>query len=391
MPRLKIVIVGAGSRAAAHQSTLHRLTDLYTLVGVADAASERRDAAARDWHVPAFATADELFTATKPDVAFVIVPPDGHYPVTAAAAQRGIHVITEVPIATTLPLADAMAEVCERHQVVLEVAENVFRWPREQLRHQIVAEGLIGSVTQVHLTYRSGSYHGFSAVRRLVPSTPRRILGVADLVEGPARPDLMGNLDRHHPWELGVIEFANGATAIYEQPIDGDTGNRWDVVGTDGRLTPDELVLEDAGDVRRFPIERKLDTVDGVRELAEVSVATDTPVVWKNPYRGRGFVNDDDVARADILIGVHRSVVDGGPVAYGAQGGRADQEILIALRESARTGSTWVNLPLRAMTGVERRLHDEHRARYGHDPIEGAMELASTSYPRLGVRQTVSR
>ncbi len=386
MPALKIAVVGAGARAQSHLATIRQLHDLYTLVGIADADEQRRQSVAAEYGVPGVATVDALLDTTRPDVLFIIVPPDGHHVMAEQAARRGVHVISEVPIATTMGMADAMIATARRHGVKLEIAENVWRWPAERLKRQIVEAGLIGPVTQVHLWYTSGSYHGLSAVRNVVKAAPTRVLGVAHDVTGPERPDLMGQPNRVHPWELGVIEFADGVTCVYQQPIHRARGNYWEIVGTDGYIAGNELVIE-RGERRRYPIETVMEEQGGKQVLVAVRVPTDPPLVWENPYRRYGLAVADEVARADVLAGMHAAITQGTEPPYGAQQARTDQELLLALRESARLGSTWITLPLREPTGLERTIHDTYRAKYGRDPLEEAAALAATAYPRQGVSQ----
>ncbi len=386
MPALKIAVVGAGARAQAHLSTIGQLHDLFTLTGIADADGQRRESVAAQHGVPGFATVDALLDSTRPDLLFVIVPPDGHHVMTEAAARRGVHVISEVPIAPTMAMADAMIGTARRHHIKLEVAENVWRWPAERLKRRIVEEGLIGRVTQVHLWYTSGSYHGLSAVRNVIKAEPTRALGVARDVEGPERLDLMGQPNRIHPWELGVIEFADGATCVYQQPVHRARGNYWEIVGTDGYIAGNELVIE-RGERRRHAIESVMEEQGGAQVLVAVRVATDPPLVWENPYRRYGLAAPDDVARADVLAGMYMAITQATEPAYGGQQARLDQEVLLALRESARLNSTWIDLPLRAQTGLERTIHDTYRAKYGRDPLAEIATLVATAYPRQGVSQ----
>jgi hypothetical protein len=121
-----------------------------------------------------------------------------------------------------------------------------------------------------------------------------------------------------------------------------------------------------------------------------MKVATDPPIVWENPYHEYGLPGgDDEVARADQLFSIYHAVVDGRPVQYGAENARRDQEILIALRESARNGNHPVALPLRVVTSHEEELHAHYRERYGHDPLDLGETATRQLYPRRGVRQTL--
>jgi|DewCreStandDraft_2_1066082.scaffolds.fasta_scaffold00181_88 predicted dehydrogenase len=389
---LGIAVVGAGNRGMAHLDTISRLPDLYRLVAVCDAREERRQVVAAQFGVPVFDHPLTMLERVQPDVVFVIVPPDAHHIITRAAAAHRCHVISETPIATTLSMADDMIAAAQRYGVKLEVAENVWRWPAERLKRRLVDEGVIGRVTQAHLWYRSGSYHGMNAIRRFITSEPWRVMGFVQRVDVEPYVDLVGERQTTLPWELGVIEFAGGERCVYQLPAGIDRGNYWEIAGTRGALMGNELVLFEGEQrrPRRLPIETITAEVHGRPTIHAVRVNTDPPVVWENPYRDYALPpHADDVARADILVTFHRAVVDDVPPAYGAPNARRDQELVIAVRESARLGSVWLELPLREPTGLEQQQLAEFRQTYGADPFADIERLLGRLFPRRGVRWTV--
>jgi predicted dehydrogenase len=430
---LDVAVVGAGNRGETHLDTISRLTDLYRLVGVCDAREDRRAWAAERYGAPVFDHPIALIEAAKPQVVAVVVPPDAHHVITAAAAARGCHVLSETPIATTLAMADHMIASCREAGVVLEVAENVWRFPQERLKRRTVDAGLVGDVTQVHLWYRSGSYHGTNALRRFIASRPRRALGLSREFPVAAYRDLEGQERRSQTWELGAIDFDSGQIAIYQWPVGSDRGNLWEVVGTAGAIMGTDLVLFDstgprgAGGRRRIAIETITDELPGGGKALvamRLSPGGAAPTVdWENPYRRYNLPGADDVARADIYAGLHeritstapprksgspsprvaeRSAVRGQPREwpasppadarfYGGPNGRADQELLMALRESARRGNVWLDLPLLAdePTEFERQLHREFEQTYGAPPFEDPEGLLGKLFPRRGLTQTV--
>ncbi|HEX2034277.1 MAG TPA: Gfo/Idh/MocA family oxidoreductase [Chloroflexota bacterium] len=429
---LDVAVVGAGNRGAVHLDTISRLTDLYRLVGVCDAREERRTWAATTFGAPVFDHPVTLLEEARPQLVVVVVPPDAHHLITAAAAARGCHVLSETPIATTLAMADHMIESCRRAGVVLEVAEQVWRWPQERLKRLAVDAGLIGQVTQVHLWYRSGSYHGMNALRRFITSTPRRVLGLSR--DFPVAPflDLDGHERRHQTWELGAIDFEGGQLALYQWPVGSDRGNLWEVIGTEGAIMGADLLRFDgprrAG--RRVPIEPLYEPApDGKRALVAVrlslepgagnaeSASPGRTLEWENPYRRYQLPGPDDVARADIYAGMHEAITGSAgphpPTAgagaaraeapewptsppptsrhYGGPNARADQALLVAMRESARRGSSWLDLPLPAAetTAFERQLHAEFEQTYGAGPFDDPERLLGRLFPRRGLTQTV--
>jgi predicted dehydrogenase len=413
-----VAVIGAGSRGATHLEIISRLTDLYRLVGVCDAREDRRAWAQETYGAPVYEHPLTLLDEARPAVVAIVVPPDAHHLLTAAAAARGCHVLSETPIATTLAMAGDMIARCRDAGVVLEVAENVWRFPQERLKRQVVEAGLIGQVQQVHLWYRSGSYHGTNALRRFIPGRPRRVLGVSrPFAVAPYR-DLEGQEQRVQTWELGVIEFGEGQSAVYQWPVGSDRGNLWEVVGDAGAIMGPDLVLFDGpqGGRRRLPLETVAEDASGGQgRPALVALRWDTKdgrptVVWENPYRRYNLTTSDEVARADVYAGLDERIaagaaagdedgVEGGwpasPPAdarfYGGPNARADQELLMALRESARRDSAWVDLPLPPdePTAFERQLHEEFQAAYGAPPFSDPEALLGRLFPRRGLQQTV--
>ena len=383
MTELKVAVLGVGNRAQDHLRTLSRLPGLCRLVAVCDADPARAARVGAEYGVTGFTDLERLLAEAAPDLLYVITPPDSHHAAVELAGRHGVHVVSETPIATTLPLADAMIASAARHGVKLEVAENVWRWPNERLKRQIVDAGLIGEVTQVHLWYYSGSYHGISAARTLIGSEPTRARGYARETPVPPYRDRLGRSHTTGPYELGLVEFANGAICVYQFPLFPHFRNAWDVVGTTGAIVGSDLVLVRDGERQVFPIRQEIDESSGVPALVRVYVETDPPIVWENPYRdyliGAG---PDDIGRADILAGTRRAILDGGDPDNGAASARADQEVLNALRESARRDGAWVDLPLTAITEGERQLHADYARRYGHDPLGDADTVINLQHPR---------
>ena len=371
MKRLRIAVVGTGGRARAHLSTLPKLEPIYQLVGVCDIDKDRAAETAQRMSVSGYTDLETLIEMESPDVILITVGPDGHHVITEIAASHGVHVITETPISITLACADRMIDAAAQYDVKLEVAENVWRWPHERLKRKIVDAGLIGEITHAHLWYTSGSYHGINAIRTLVQSEAVRVIGHAKGVGDSS-------------WEVGVVEFENGVSLIYELPT-RRRGNYWEIDGTEGSIVGNELLLYRETGMETYPIQTVTTDVDGVSVVDHARVDTDPPVIWDNPLKAFGLVEADDVARGAELHSIYRAIVEGIEPEYGAVNGRTDQEILIAIRESARTGGRPIDLPLTETTGHEDNLHREYRTRYGVDPFAPIEKQKNILFPQRGV------
>ena len=379
---LRIAVLGAGKRANEYLDTIVRLGAFFRLVGICDADIDRARRIAAERSTDAFERIEDMLVRARPDLLFVCIPPDGHRPAVELSAAHGIHVLCETPIAPTLALADAMIAACRQHNVLLEVAENVWRWPGERLKQQIIRAGLLGEVTQVHLRYSSGSYHGIGAVRQLIPSDPVLARGYVHEASVPVHVDRLGRTVRAGWYELGLVEFASDTLLVYQNSLLPHEGNRWDVIGTAGAIFGDEVNVFTGDERCAFRIQRRIDTSTDPPRLDRVEVEMDPPVVWENPWRHLPIgAGEDDVARADVLMGLHEAITHGGQLVYGATNARADQEVLFAIRESALRDGVRLTLPLSAPTEAERRVHDQYRRRYGHDPLAPAEVALDTLYP----------
>jgi len=91
------------------------------VVGIADEDATRRAQFAAAHNVPAFESYAALL-AEKPDGVIICSENANHAPLTQMAAEAGVHVLSEKPLATTLEDAQAMLEVCERNGVKLMTA-----------------------------------------------------------------------------------------------------------------------------------------------------------------------------------------------------------------------------------------------------------------------------
>ncbi len=371
MKRLKIAVVGTGGRARAHLNTIPKLEPIYQLVGVCDIDKNRAAETAQRMSVSGYTDVETLIEAESPDLILITVPPDGHHIITEIAASHGVHVITETSISTTLPCADRMIDAAARYGIKLEVAENVWRWPHERLKRKIVDAGLIGEITHAHLWYTSGSYHGMNAIRMLVQSEAVRVLGHAKAIGGTS-------------WEVGIVEFENGVSLVYELPT-RRRGNYWEIDGTKGSIVGNELLLYRETGTEIYPIQTITTERDGVTVIDYARVDTDPPVIWENPLKAFGLADADDVARGAELHSIYRAIVEDVEPEYGAVNGRTDQEILIAIRESARNGGRPIDLPLTEITGHEENLHREYHEKYGIHPFDTIDKQKSILFPQRGV------
>lgn len=122
-----------------------------TLVAVADEDPKGLAAAAKRLKLErGYADYREMLDREKPQ--FVAVAPrwiDCHKEMILACVERGIHVLSEKPLAPDLAQADAIVAACERAHVKLAVAFQTRYSPRFQRVKELIDAGTIGEVLEL--------------------------------------------------------------------------------------------------------------------------------------------------------------------------------------------------------------------------------------------------
>ncbi len=154
------VMIGAGFFAQFQADAWKRMAGV-DIVAVADLAPGRAQEFA-DQHgiARAYELAEAMLDAEQPNFVDIATRPDTHLPLTRLAAARGIHVISQKPMAPTFPDCVAMCEVCETANVRLLIHEN-WRWqPWYREAKQIIEAGELGALQRLAFDWRTGDGNG---------------------------------------------------------------------------------------------------------------------------------------------------------------------------------------------------------------------------------------
>jgi predicted dehydrogenase len=122
------------------------------IVAVADDDEKGRAAAAKRLGVKnTYADYKEMLDKEKPSIVSVATRfPDLHRDMVVACANAGASIILEKPMARTLAEADEMVKACETHHVKLAIAHQTRYSPRLQRAKEMVAEGKLGDLVEMH-------------------------------------------------------------------------------------------------------------------------------------------------------------------------------------------------------------------------------------------------
>lgn len=257
---IRVGVAGAGFMGRSFAKIVHDHPGA-TLAGVADLDFGLAERVASDLGAPSFSSAESMIEEGRLDGLIVATVEHAHVGPCVAALERGIAVLVEKPLATTLADSQAIINAAERANALLTVG-HVLRFDNRYatLREQ-VASGAIGDPLTLYARRLNGSagqprlggrvslpmflgVHDYDIVRWVAGSEP------VEVVARERRGFLSG---LGYPVEdsiVSLITFANGALATVELgwvlPDGHPTGfdQRLDVNGSAGRL---ELVGHYAG------------------------------------------------------------------------------------------------------------------------------------------------
>ncbi len=219
--RIKVAVIGAGSMGMNHLRVLKDFDgEQIQLVGFAETSEPALKRAMHRFHVPGYADYRQMVEETQPDLVTVVVPTHLHFEVASYVLDRGINVLLEKPITTSIDEAQSLIQLARLRNTKLAVGHiERFNPAIIQLKHRIVG-GELGRIFHLH-------------ARRLGPYPPRiRDVGVTlDLATHDI--DVMRYLADaevehvyaetqrriHNQYEdllLGILRFSNDAIGMLD-------------------------------------------------------------------------------------------------------------------------------------------------------------------------------
>ncbi len=160
-PPVRFGVIGVGGMGASHAGFLAEMPET-RLVAVADIDSGRAASVARATGCEAEADYQQLLARSDIEAVIIATPHPLHAEMTRAAATRGIHVLSEKPLAASVAAADAMIEACRAHGVMLGTVFQQRTEPSRRAMQEMIARGELGALVRVSLSvtlYRPQSYY----------------------------------------------------------------------------------------------------------------------------------------------------------------------------------------------------------------------------------------
>ncbi|MDH4277000.1 MAG: Gfo/Idh/MocA family oxidoreductase [Acidimicrobiia bacterium] len=252
--RLRAAVVGAAFAGTLHAESLIATREV-DVVGVVSATEVSRVAFVDRFGGHGYQNVEDLLVDQRLDVISLALPNRFHADIAVAAAERGVAVISEKPLAMNLAEADRMIDACEAAGVPLLYAEQLCFAPRYVRVKELIRSGSLGDIIQINHWERHGGpharwfhdpdlsgggvlldmgCHGIEVARWLLDKEPASSvharLGIHKHTEGV--------VDDH---ALVTLRFESGSLAVVDSSwaAPGGIDERIEILGTKGTVSAD--------------------------------------------------------------------------------------------------------------------------------------------------------
>jgi UDP-N-acetyl-2-amino-2-deoxyglucuronate dehydrogenase len=149
--RIRIAMIGCGRIASNHFAAIERHAADLELAAVCDTDPAILAKLRATPGVPAYDSLADALKAERPDLVALCTPSGLHSEQTIVAAQHGVHVMTEKPMATRWKDGVAMVKACDAAGVRLFVVKQNRQNATLQLLKRAIGERRFGRIHMVHL------------------------------------------------------------------------------------------------------------------------------------------------------------------------------------------------------------------------------------------------
>ncbi|MFA5863599.1 MAG: Gfo/Idh/MocA family oxidoreductase [Phycisphaerae bacterium] len=150
-PKVRVALVGAGSRTTSFLHYFSQHTSEGEIVALSDIIPEKGRLLARIYGVNAevFDNTEKMVQQVKPDMIFICTPDYAHVETAVTALKAKIHVFCEKPMATTLEDCDTIINAAKKSPAVFYLGFNLRHDPVHETMHELIASGRLGKITTI--------------------------------------------------------------------------------------------------------------------------------------------------------------------------------------------------------------------------------------------------
>ena len=257
--RVRTAVIGLGIMGSNHLVDLTQLGNTQ-LVAVCDIDKARADQAAEEYQVPAFYDYHDLLDKADLDAVIIATPHYFHTPISIDSLERGIHVLTEKPLA--VHVKDGQKMIAAYEKAHHKHPNLVFGIMFQQRTHgfwrkgkELIEQGVLGRLVRASWIitdwFRTQTYYnngGWRATWKgegggvLLNQCPHNLDIYTWFFGLPKRVAGFASIGKYHHIEVedevtGYFEHENGMVGHFITTTAESPGsNRLEIVGENGRL-----------------------------------------------------------------------------------------------------------------------------------------------------------
>lgn len=149
--KIRIAVVGCGRISRNHFGAIAAYPDDLELVAVCDIDPSVAQTAEEQHGAPSYTDLETMLQSVRPNIVSLCTPSGIHPEQAVIAANHGVHVVTEKPMATRWADGVRMVRACDAAGVHLFVVKQNRRNATLQLLKRAIAEKRFGRIHMVHL------------------------------------------------------------------------------------------------------------------------------------------------------------------------------------------------------------------------------------------------
>lgn len=152
---MRTAVVGLGVMGRTHANAMKRIPGA-ELACIVDVDPEKRARAQEDFGVPTYDSLDAAVAAEKLDMVNITLPTYLHSGAAVRAAEAGLHVLCEKPMALNPAECQAMIDASAKAGKELMIAQVLRFWPEYMKLKEIIDAGTYGKLQAIHCTRLGG-------------------------------------------------------------------------------------------------------------------------------------------------------------------------------------------------------------------------------------------
>lgn len=318
MQKIRYAVVGRGWRAQFFVRAAKKLPERFELTGVLCRTQEKAEAFAREHGVKAYWNMDDLL-ADQPDYVVSSVNRAGMPDMAMQLLERGMHVLSETPLADDEETLKKLLDTQRRSGKLLEMAEQYFLYPSHQARRALIEKGLLGDVQSVWMSMMH-DYHGISMLRDYLGEETGSVTIAARHICSPiiktgARGGYLTDGEESEEYRVfAQLDYGDGRMGLYDfactQYHSAIRSSHLRILGTHGEIFDDEVRWLRAGNrPAKARLVKHADEITGTLRAIDFDGAR----VYENPFRTDVAMTEDEIAVCHVLVRMAQAVAGGAP------------------------------------------------------------------------------